>query len=374
MKNNWCIKGSVEFMQWVAQQKLIDEKPFRIIVGNDNDEYYSIDDDGIWQWLCYKPKERIITLQEYLDMNKKIIGYKVKSEFKQVAAKVAGVTDYDSYLRDECHFMINSISRQRLFDAQVLDLWCEEVYESKPKFKVGDIVVFQSELAKGTQWHTQCWSKDYILKIKSLNCNEVHFYSEDFTKQGYTQQTLGGSFGNNIKYFRHATPEEIKEYNKPKFKVGDIVVVTERHRNNPSKAGDIVEIRKIDDHTIPYYVYNKREDDCDWCVNVRKPTEAEVEEYNSKSKVFTINCDEPFEVEVSKQGIFYKNEDVWICPIDIGELLSISDDYSVQYDKVKINGASKKWDISINTVNIGCKKNCNIVDIKSVFDYYQTLQ
>jgi len=48
MKNNWCIKGSVEFAQWVAQQKLIDEKPFKIVIGNDFEEYYTIDDNGNW--------------------------------------------------------------------------------------------------------------------------------------------------------------------------------------------------------------------------------------------------------------------------------------------------------------------------------------
>ena len=280
MKNNWCIKGCPELAEYF---KSIGETYWN---GNCPNLEYTINKDGKWDTVSSK-EYTIITLQQYLDMNKKIIDYKVKPEFIDSAALIVNAKRYEF----TPEFNGNSVIYTTLKALNLIEIWCTEVYESKPEFKIGDIVV-----------------------------------------------------------------------------------VTERHRNNPSKAGDIVEIRKIDDHTIPYYVYNKREDDCDWCVNVRKPTEAEVEEYNSKSKVFTINCDEPFEVEVSKQGIFYKNEDVWICPIDIGELLSISDDYSVQYDKVKINGASKKWDISINAVNIGCKKNCNLVDITLAYNYYKSLQ
>lgn len=289
MKNNWCIKGCKELGDYIES---LPQK--QCVYGTWDNYYYFLESNDFWNGTSGNIySKEIITFQQFLDMNKKIIGYIVKPQFKDAAAKVTGVTDYNTLTcnNNTSHFAVNSIAKERLKSAQVLDLWCEPVHESKPEFKIGDIVV-----------------------------------------------------------------------------------VTERHRNNPSKAGDIVEIRKIDDHTIPYYVYNKREDDCDWCVNVRKPTEAEVEEYNSKSKVFTINCDEPFEVEVSKQGIFYKNEYVWICPIDIGELLSISDDYSVQYDKVKINGASKKWDISINTVNIGCNHNCNLVDITLAYNYYKSLQ
>jgi len=373
MKNNWCIKGCPELKEWVRQQEAIGNKFVRNIVGGDSSDYYYINDNSYWAYCCgQKGNKEVITFQQFLDMNnKKIIGYKVKSEFKDVAAKVAGVTDYDSYLRDECHFMINSISRQRLFDAQVLDLWCEEVYESKPEFKVGDIVIVKS--AKQGDRCNGISKDNYLCKLH--NIRSLPDTSGRTTNIAFTVDYLNE--GRNISYddiIRFATPEEIKEYNKPKFKVGDIVVVTERHSNNPSKAGDIVEIREIDDTYVPYYVYNKRENACDWCKNVRKATEAEIEQYNGKSKVFTINCDEPFEVEVSKQGIFYKNEDVWICPIDIGELLSISDDYSIQYDKVKINGASKKWDISINAVNIGCKKNCNLVDITLAYNYYKSLQ
>ena len=280
MKNNWCIQGCTELAEYF---KSIGETYWN---GNCPNLEYTINKDGKWDTVSSK-EYTIITLQQYLDMNKKIIDYKVKPEFIDSAALIVNAKRYEF----TPEFNGNSVIYTTLKALNLIEIWCTEVYESKPEFKIGEIVV-----------------------------------------------------------------------------------VTERHRNNPSKAGDIVEIRKIDDHTIPYYVYNKREDDCDWCVNVRKPTEAEVEEYNSKSKVFTINCDEPFEVEVSKQGIFYKNEDVWICPIDIGELLSISDDYSVQYDKVKINGASKKWDISINAVNIGCKKNCNLVDITLAYNYYKSLQ
>lgn len=291
MKNNWCIKGCPELKEWVRQQEANGDQSVRNIVGSDPSDYYYINDNSYWAYCCgQKGNKEVITFQQFLDMNKKIIGYIVKPEFKDVAAKVTDVAVFPNY-DGKYHFQHNSSIYNTLKELKVLNLWCTEVYESKPEFKVGDIVV-----------------------------------------------------------------------------------VTERHSNNPSKAGDIVEIRKIDDTYIPYFVYNKRENACDWCKNVRKATEAEIEQYNGKSKIFTINCDKPFEVEVSKQGIFYKNEDVWICPIDIGELLSISDDYSIQYDKVKINGASKKWDISINTVNIGCKNNCNIVDIKSVFDYYRSLQ
>lgn len=290
MKNNWCIKGSVEFAQWVAEQELIDKQPFKFISGDDPTKYYSIDDDGIWRWFCSIPKEKIITLQEYLDINnKKIIGYKVKESFKQVAAKVTGTTDYDSFLRDGCHFMPNSIARQRLLDAQVLDLWCDPVYESKPEFKVGDIV-----LAKGN--------------ISRYPCN----------------------------------------------------------------IGEIIEIYNYTNNPYRYRVYFDKDGSRIYSSVIRHATPEEIEQYNSKSKVFTIHSTSgDFELEVSKQGIFYKKENVWICPIDIKKLLDISNDYTIQYDK---DGLSNDWPVRISTISIGCKHSCNIADIESAYNHYESLQ
>ena len=85
----------------------------------------------------------------------------------------------------------------------------------QPEFKVGDIVVFQSEKAKGTAFWTDTWNKDHILKVTSVSDATLNFSQEEMVKVS-SNNVNGGGNGKHL--FRLATPEEIEEYNnKPKI-------------------------------------------------------------------------------------------------------------------------------------------------------------
>lgn len=329
MKNNWCIKGSVEFAQWVAQQKLIDEKPFKIVIGNDFEEYYTIDDNGNWAIIGCKelsdyfksigepfwtgdcpslrytisggghwnPAERnkeykTITLQQFLNMNdKKIIGYLVKPEFANVAAKVTGVTKYSlNDIHDGCHFRANSIAKQRLYDAQVLDLWCTPVYEES--FKVGDIIVIVDP------------------KVTSSCTLEV---------------------GDIV---------QIKEVRKT-------FVITSK---NPRNGGDI----KLS--------------------GIRHATPEEIEQYNNNLKQFNVRhlCDILI-VEVSKKGIYVPSRNMWINEHDLYRIINMTK-IKLQYTSNPDNFTGMAWEVSLNTINIGCKKDVSVQDLIPVMEYYDSIQ
>jgi len=68
---------------------------------------------------------------------------------------------------------------------------------------------------------------------------------------------------------------------KNNFKVGDIVIVTERYERNDSYPGMIAKIKKMDSSNVAYCVidflklYNWP-GNFDWCTDVREPTQQEL--------------------------------------------------------------------------------------------------
>jgi hypothetical protein len=74
-----------------------------------------------------------ITVNQYRNMNKKIIGYKLKVEkYRQAALAITGLTSFG--VTNGSDFESGSTAEKRLEDAQVLAKWFEPVYETAPKF------------------------------------------------------------------------------------------------------------------------------------------------------------------------------------------------------------------------------------------------
>lgn len=99
-------------------------------------------------YLHYPPKEgktrvvftyplkdyTIITVEEYKNMmekNKKLIGYKLKfAEYNKAALAICDTRSWES---NNINFKPGSLAESALRDAEVLDKWFEEVYESIPE-------------------------------------------------------------------------------------------------------------------------------------------------------------------------------------------------------------------------------------------------
>jgi len=145
---------------------------------------------------------------------------------------------------------------------EILEIIFNPIY--KEEFKAGDIVV---------GWHN-----------RSNELNRKPWEIRDINSQNYIfPKTENSSWCTVVGNIRRATPEEIEEFYKEEFKVGDVVVgwhtaFTDFH-NNPW------EIRKIDSDN---FVYPK----CDksaWCTgieDIRKATPEEIEEFNKKENEF----------------------------------------------------------------------------------------
>ena len=284
MENNWCIKGCKELGEYI---KSLPKK--QIIYGDRTEYYYYLVDNNYWSGsTCKDANKEVITFQQFLKMNKKPIGYIVKEEYKEVAAKVLGVTT-----RSFCgkyHFPPNSCAYNNLQDCQVLDIWCEPVYEES--FKVGDIIVIVDP------------------KVTSLCTLEV---------------------GDIV---------QVKE-------VRETFVITSK---NPRNGGDI----KLS--------------------GIRHATPEEIEQYNNKPKQFNVRhlCDILI-VEVSKKGIYVPSQNMWINEHDLYRIINMTK-IKLQYTSNPDNFTGMAWEVSLNTINIGCKKDVSVQDLIPVMEYYDSIQ
>jgi hypothetical protein len=76
----------------------------------------------------------------------------------------------------------------------------------EPKFKVGQWVVFNPEIAKTIGYYTSFWNKPYVLRITDLSDYTLHFSCDQHPEAGRA------SFSNHYKCFRPATPQEIESH------------------------------------------------------------------------------------------------------------------------------------------------------------------
>ena len=186
----------------------------------------------------YDEDSIIITLNQIkeVDMNnKKIIGYKLKPEFKNMRKAIEVITGFSNSDNDEEYFnrWLRTLSKpsgflDRLSEAGVLDVWFEPIY--KEEFKVGDIVVI-------TKRHDgNSLIEGYLVKIVEIDNSKVPYKVEDYLDiyQGET------SWCQDV---RKATEEEIavtmKQTNVKTFNCGDFVVIANKDRIIIKNKGSI---------------------------------------------------------------------------------------------------------------------------------------
>ncbi|MGD9679446.1 MAG: hypothetical protein AB7V16_13985, partial [Vulcanibacillus sp.] len=141
----WCIRGSKELAKWERDKMKSTCDAFL----NCTDYYYAPKSDSLVFWnASSKLLENYIELtfeqfEKYVlkikDMEKKIIGYKLKENCKQyrvAACRIADISDDELTIevtRKGCSFLANTRTETYLKEAGVLDLWFEPVYEESSK-------------------------------------------------------------------------------------------------------------------------------------------------------------------------------------------------------------------------------------------------
>lgn len=138
------------------------------------------------------------------------------------------------------------------------------------------------------------------------------------------------------------------------FKVGDWII------NTISPKPKAYKISAIED---PYY-YAESTLDVPLRFNKKEPfrlaTEEEIKD--AEVKIFTLSCyNGNFKLEVSRKGIYYALDDIYINAEDLKEIIT---------PKSFISDTKYKFKSTIQYVDLGCKKEIPVEDIQKVLDYY----
>lgn len=190
LPKQWVVKVTKENADTLTEWKLKISNGYY----NENAKYYTfISSSG--GGMNYPTTYPVITFEQFKKYvlkennieNKKIIEYRVKSEFSKLSKVLFEQCNQDSK-GGHGRFDVDSNVKDFYEKAGVLDIWFEPVYEEE--FKVGDWVTFWSEIDK----------KLYSSKIK------------EWTPHNYCK------LENGLEPFKHlikkATPEEIEKASK----------------------------------------------------------------------------------------------------------------------------------------------------------------
>lgn len=154
---------------------------------------------------------------------------------------------------------------------------------------------------------------------------------------------------------RHATPQEIEEYNKPKFKMGDYVIAS-------NSLTSYIGIYKSGVTLSKWKPVNQDHiTNCngDFDKIERLATLEEIEQFNNVPKIFKMTSSSgDFELEVFKKGIYYRPEDKWL-------------DTKKSWNTT--TGDPFTYNIVVEKINVGCKKDTLIKEWKAVYDYYKSI-
>lgn len=184
--------------------------------------------DNKWEneWLS-KSKKTLLSLKEYLELvdlessekenkkmntEKKIIGYKFKSEEFLKAANKIQSSFITNTMGQNYHFKFNSNAHNTLNELNLIDIWCDPVYEEE--YKEGDYVIVKSwEQARVGNGITENNSVCLILdrnKAKELGATGMISYKDSIL----VQTNIKGHYGILPDHIiRKATDEEIKKFN-----------------------------------------------------------------------------------------------------------------------------------------------------------------
>jgi len=101
---------------------------------------------------------------------------------------------------------------------------------------------------------------------------------------------------------------------------------------------------------------------------IRRATPEEVEFFQNKAKIFKMTSSSgDFELEVSKSGIYYRKDDVYL-DLKNGFVDLIDDfDYYLLHNK-------GRYTTKITKIDVGCKKDTLISEWQEVYNYYKSIQ
>jgi len=238
------------------------------------------------------------------------------------------------------------------FMKENMDRWNKIQEENKqPEFKIGDIVTI---LKKPTNWDSGAGgiypldNENPVIfpftgKIEHIVVSDRKSYK--ISKYGFSSKTE----------MRHATPQEIEEYNKPKFKMGDYVIAS-------NSLTSYIGIYKSGVTLSKWKPVNQDHiTNCngDFDKIERLATLEEIEQFNNVPKIFKMTSSSgDFELEVFKKGIYYRPEDKWL-------------DTKKSWNTT--TGDPFTYNIVVEKINVGCKKDTLIKEWKAVYDYYKSI-
>lgn len=156
---------------------------------------------------------------------------------------------------------------------------------------------------------------------------------------------------------------------EPLYKIGDWVITKGYSSKYDGKPLKITNISEVSGDTF-YYFENPNNENHNFEFEdiSRRATKEEIEEATKKSKVFTLKCDSgTFELEVSKDGIYYRPENVFLNT-DSLEWVTL--------DRTIKSSTTKEYRFAgyITKVDLGCKKNIPVKDVKAVINYYNSIK
>jgi len=97
--------------------------------------------------------------------------------------------------------------------------------------------------------------------------------------------------------------------------------------------------------------------------------------YEEDKKVFTLKCSSgTFELQVSKEGIYYAPDDKWLSPSDLSRAIAPEDIQLSRGCTPELNGNYYWMKQYVSHVDLGCKTKTSAEDIKAVVDYFYSLQ
>lgn len=235
---------------------------------------------------------------------------------------------------------------------EIVTQW-EAVYEDVWEPKVGDWVYQEP--------HIGDWREKKYIPV---------FRIEQFIDPGYMRPVQGYATGCIIKGCRKATKEEVQiflisEAQKRGFKNGVKYKCTTNKSNQIFVSFDKLRYYRDDDNSEQFTdgyggsIYK----DGIWAEIIIKPDIVKIQMYASNGD---------FELQVSKEGIYYEPENQFINPEDIALFAGHN---KLRHSTVSTQvSTSKYYSVSIDSINVGCKKNTKLSDWKKVYDKWKELQ
>lgn len=355
LPEKWCVKITPESKQslgeWRDSGILISDEGYCL-------SYYK----GHKGWRTDRLEEGYpeITFEQFKkyvlkqnDMEKEIIGYRLKDDFKQyekVAVSIASDMDeifpnLEYYLERNLEYYLErkvwGKFKERLEKAGVLDLWFEPVYaEEKPEFKIGQWV--WCEVAN--------WP--YMGKLISINPISMDMWQA----KSNTTFNDGGTFN---KITRLATEEEIKthliELAKQKgffegLPFNRIQSWTSKDLNYTGYSGKI-------DNT--QWNYNFSQDElCNLGAPIYKKGKWATIVPTKKTFKVEHGEEEYFTVDITPEGIYYNST-----------LIKVSD-----LEQLIAPIAVGAWTANKNSFTIGCKVDISLQTLRELIKEAKSLQ